>query len=46
MKKGKNNAQDSDDLNRIESVLTQLFDNPTYRELLRVSGDRQEIMLG
>ena len=35
-----------DDLNRIESVLTQLFDNPTYRELLRVSGDRQEIMLG
>jgi phosphoenolpyruvate carboxylase len=35
-----------DDLNRIEPVLTQLFDNPTYRELLRVSGDRQEIMLG
>ena len=36
----------SDDLNRIEAVLTRLFDNPTYRELLRVSGDRQEIMLG
>jgi phosphoenolpyruvate carboxylase len=35
-----------DDLNRIEAVLTRLFDNPTYRELLRVSGDRQEIMLG
>ena len=35
-----------DDLNRIESVLSRLFDNPTYRELLRVSGDRQEIMLG
>lgn len=35
-----------DDLNRIDNVLTQLFDTPTYRELLRVSGDRQEIMLG
>ena len=35
-----------DDLNRIEEVLTRLFDNPTYRELLRVSGDSQEIMLG
>ncbi|MCF7987488.1 MAG: phosphoenolpyruvate carboxylase [Methylovulum sp.] len=35
-----------EDLNRIEAVLTRLFDNPTYRELLRVSGDRQEIMLG
>jgi phosphoenolpyruvate carboxylase len=35
-----------DDLNRIEAVLTRLFDNPTYRELLGVSGDRQEIMLG
>ncbi len=35
-----------DDLNRIEAVLTRLFDNSTYRELLRVSGDRQEIMLG
>ncbi len=35
-----------DDLNRIEEVLTQLFDTPVYRELLRVSGDSQEIMLG
>ena len=35
-----------DDLNRIEAVLTRLFDTPVYRELLRVSGDRQEIMLG
>ena len=35
-----------DDLNRIEEVLTRLFDTPTYRELLRVSGDSQEIMLG
>lgn len=35
-----------DDLNRIEAVLTRLFDTPTYRELLRASGDRQEIMLG
>jgi phosphoenolpyruvate carboxylase len=35
-----------DDLNRIEAVLTRLFDTPIYRELLRVSGDSQEIMLG
>lgn len=35
-----------DDLSRIESILTQLFDTPVYRELLRVSGDRQEVMLG
>ncbi len=35
-----------DDLNRIEEVLTRLFDTPAYRELLRVSGDSQEIMLG
>ncbi len=35
-----------DDLNRIDEVLTRLFDTPVYRELLRVSGDRQEIMLG
>jgi phosphoenolpyruvate carboxylase len=35
-----------DDLNRIEEVLTKLFDTPIYRELLRVSGDSQEIMLG
>ena len=35
-----------DDLNRIEEVLTSLLDTPVYRELLRVGGDRQEIMLG
>jgi len=35
-----------DDLNRIEEVLTRLFETPVYRELLRVSGDSQEIMLG
>jgi phosphoenolpyruvate carboxylase len=35
-----------DDLNQIEEVLTRLFDTPAYRELLRVSGDNQEIMLG
>jgi phosphoenolpyruvate carboxylase len=35
-----------DDLNRIEEVLARLFDTPIYRELLRVSGDSQEIMLG
>jgi phosphoenolpyruvate carboxylase len=35
-----------DDLDRIEEVLNQLFDNTTYRELLRISGDSQEIMLG
>ncbi|MDO9423013.1 MAG: phosphoenolpyruvate carboxylase [Methylobacter sp.] len=35
-----------DDLSRIEEVLTRLFDMPVYRELLRVSGDSQEIMLG
>lgn len=35
-----------DDLNRIEEVLTSLLDTTVYRELLRVGGDRQEIMLG
>ncbi len=35
-----------DDLNRIEEVLARLFDTPAYRELLRVSGERQEVMLG
>ncbi|WP_411726344.1 phosphoenolpyruvate carboxylase, partial [Methyloglobulus sp.] len=35
-----------DDLNRIEEVLTRLFDTPVYRELLRISGNSQEIMLG
>jgi phosphoenolpyruvate carboxylase len=35
-----------DDLNRIGDVLTRLLDTPVYRELLRVSGERQEVMLG
>lgn len=35
-----------DDLNRIEDVLTRLFDTPIYCELLQVSNERQEIMLG
>ena len=35
-----------DDLNRIEEVLVRLFDTPTYRKLLKASGDSQEIMLG
>lgn len=35
-----------DDLNRIDEVLTRLFDTSIYRKLLRVSGDSQEIMLG
>ncbi len=35
-----------DDLERLESVLSQLFENPTYRRLLEISGNLQEIMLG
>jgi phosphoenolpyruvate carboxylase len=35
-----------DDLKRIEEVLVRLFDAPAYLELLRASGERQEIMLG
>jgi phosphoenolpyruvate carboxylase len=35
-----------DDLEQIEQVLTLLLDNPVYRELLKVSGDLQEVMLG
>jgi phosphoenolpyruvate carboxylase len=35
-----------DDLNRIEEVLTHVLDHPVYRDLLRVEGDRQEVMLG
>lgn len=35
-----------EDLQQIEDVLGTLFDNPVYRELLRVSGDLQEAMLG
>ncbi|RQW83579.1 MAG: phosphoenolpyruvate carboxylase, partial [Methylococcus sp.] len=35
-----------DDLNRIEEVLTNLLDQPVYRDLLGASGERQEVMLG
>lgn len=35
-----------DDLARIEQVLTTLFEQPVYRELLRASGNTQEVMLG
>ena len=34
------------DLAHIEPVLERLLDNPTYRELLAVSGNVQEVMLG
>ena len=35
-----------DDLNRIESVLNDLLDQPVYRALLNASGESQEVMLG
>ncbi len=35
-----------DDLQRIEAVLTRLFDTQIYQELLKASAGRQEIMLG
>ncbi|NOX08515.1 MAG: phosphoenolpyruvate carboxylase [Gammaproteobacteria bacterium] len=35
-----------EDLFHTEEVLTCLFDDPVYRELLKVSGNRQEVMLG
>ncbi len=35
-----------DDLAHIEPVMTQLLDNPTYAELLKASGNKQEVMLG
>jgi phosphoenolpyruvate carboxylase len=35
-----------DDLSRIHRVLQTLFDNPTYAELLKTSGNIQEVMLG
>jgi phosphoenolpyruvate carboxylase len=35
-----------DDLNHIESVLTRLFDDETYKTLLSASGNMQEVMLG
>lgn len=35
-----------EDLQHIEQVLGRLFDNPTYRALVRVAGELQEVMLG
>jgi len=35
-----------EDLEKIEPVMSRLFNNATYREMLKVSGDTQEIMLG
>ncbi|HHJ34214.1 MAG TPA: phosphoenolpyruvate carboxylase [Gammaproteobacteria bacterium] len=35
-----------EDLNHIESVLTNLFDDDIYRALLSASGNMQEVMLG
>jgi phosphoenolpyruvate carboxylase len=35
-----------DDLSRIDAVMQTLFDDPTYAELLKASGNIQEVMLG
>ena len=35
-----------EDLQHIESVMSTLFDNPTYRQLIATVDNRQEIMLG
>ena len=35
-----------EDLNHIQPVMSQLFDNSTYLELLQTSGNLQEVMLG
>lgn len=35
-----------EDLRHIESVLTHLFSNPVYSDLLKASGNLQEVMLG
>jgi len=35
-----------EDLNFIETVLARLFENETYKSLLSVSGNMQEVMLG
>ncbi len=35
-----------DDLDRLKPVLSRLFKNQTYRELLTLSGNLQEVMLG
>ncbi|MET0091103.1 MAG: phosphoenolpyruvate carboxylase [Candidatus Thiodiazotropha sp.] len=35
-----------DDLKRSETILRELFENPTYRQLLAANEQRQEVMLG
>lgn len=35
-----------DDLSRIDTVMQTLFDDATYAELLKISGNIQEVMLG
>jgi phosphoenolpyruvate carboxylase len=35
-----------EDLNHIESVLSKLFEDETYKTLLKASGNMQEVMLG
>jgi phosphoenolpyruvate carboxylase len=35
-----------EDLSHIETVLARLFDNATYKTLLKASGNQQEVMLG
>ena len=35
-----------EDLQHIESVLSKLFDDPVYKQLLHASGNQQEVMLG
>lgn len=35
-----------DDLSHIDAVMSTLFDNPTYSDLLKASGNQQEVMLG
>jgi phosphoenolpyruvate carboxylase len=35
-----------EDLSHIDRVLTELFQNPVYNKLLKVSGNKQEVMLG
>ncbi|MDH5601968.1 MAG: phosphoenolpyruvate carboxylase, partial [Gammaproteobacteria bacterium] len=35
-----------EDLTHIQPVMSRLFDNPTYTELLKSSGNLQEVMLG
>jgi len=35
-----------EDLKHVKEVLTNLLDNPSYAELLKVSGNQQEVMLG